>query len=157
MTNQTGELRSADSIALLPTTVLGRGATSSGSINSPPVLLGQLLMLLGKTTSNLWRTLHETVSPHRTRANPNRLLRLLPTWYDTARVLPKWQVNHEVIAFICSCSVSTVRGWFRRGRNYRRPRATDMRYLALMNFILEHYEDIPHELLNLLCPPERNQ
>ncbi len=67
----------------------------------------------------------------------------------------KWQVNHEAIAFICSCSTSTVRCWFRRGANYRRPRATDMRHLALMDFLLEHFEDIPEELLNLLCPPNR--
>jgi hypothetical protein len=53
--------------------------------------------------------------------------------------------------------MSTVRGWFRRGGNYRRPRATDMRHLALMDFLLEHYEDIPPELLNLLCPCKRNQ
>jgi len=52
-------------------------------------------------------------------------------------------------------SISTVRSWFRRGANYRRPRARDMRHLALMDFLLEHYEDIPADLLNLLCPPER--
>ena len=69
----------------------------------------------------------------------------------------KWQVNQEAIAFICSRSMSTVRCWFRRGGNYRRPRATDMRHLALMDFLLEHYEDIPHELLNLLCPSKHNQ
>lgn len=45
----------------------------------------------------------------------------------------KWQVSHEEIAFICSRSMSTVRRWFRRGGNYRRPRATDMRHLAVMD------------------------
>ncbi|HEY9636729.1 MAG TPA: helix-turn-helix domain-containing protein [Coleofasciculaceae cyanobacterium] len=69
----------------------------------------------------------------------------------------KWQVNQEAIAFICDRSMSTVRCWFRRGGNYRRPRQTDMRHLALMDFLLEHYEDIPPELLNLLCPCKRNQ
>ena len=68
----------------------------------------------------------------------------------------KWQVNHEAIAFICSRSVSTVRRWFRRGGNYRRPRAMDMRHLALMDFLLEHYEDIPEDLLNLLCFSKHN-
>ncbi len=33
----------------------------------------------------------------------------------------------------------------------RRPQAADMRHLALMDFLLEHYEVIPGELLNLLC------
>ena len=69
----------------------------------------------------------------------------------------KWQVNHEVIAFICSRSMSTVRRWFKRGGNYRCPRPADLRHLALMDFLLEHYEDIPPELLNLLCPCKRNQ
>ncbi len=63
----------------------------------------------------------------------------------------KWQVNYEDIAFICCRSTSCVRRWFARGKNYRRPQAADMRHLALMDFLLEHYEDIPGELLNLLC------
>jgi hypothetical protein len=68
----------------------------------------------------------------------------------------KWQVNHEAIALICSRSMSTVRRWFRKGTNYRRPKPTDMRHLALMDFLLEHYEDIPEQLLNALCSPKRN-
>ncbi len=69
----------------------------------------------------------------------------------------KWNVNQEVIAFICSRSMSTVRGWFRRGGNYRRPRATDMRHLALMDFLLQHWEDIPEELKNRLCSTDKDQ
>jgi hypothetical protein len=69
----------------------------------------------------------------------------------------KWQVNHEAMAFICSRSLSTVRGWFRRGGNYRRPRATDMRHLALMDFLLQHWEDIPEELKNRLCSTDKGQ
>ena len=68
----------------------------------------------------------------------------------------KWQVTHEVIAFICSRSMSTVRHWFRRGKNYRRPQPSDLRHLALMDFLLEHYEDIPEHLLNVLCFPKHN-
>nr|WP_226883653.1 helix-turn-helix domain-containing protein [Allocoleopsis franciscana] len=68
----------------------------------------------------------------------------------------KWQVNHEAIAFICSRSMSTVRRWFRRGKNYRRPQPSDLRHLALMDFLLEHYQDIPEQLLNALCSPKRN-
>jgi hypothetical protein len=69
----------------------------------------------------------------------------------------KWQVKHEVVAFICDRSLSTVQRWFGRGANYRRPQPNDLRHLALMDFLLEHYEDIPPELLNLLCPRKRNQ
>jgi hypothetical protein len=68
----------------------------------------------------------------------------------------KWLVNHEAIALICSRSMSTVRRWFRRGANYRRPQPTDMRHLALMDFLLEHHHDIPEDLLNVLCSPKRN-
>jgi hypothetical protein len=64
----------------------------------------------------------------------------------------KWLVNHETMAFICSRSMSTVDSWFRRGRNYRRPQPRDLRHLAFMDFVLEHYEEIPPELLNVLCP-----
>jgi predicted nucleic acid-binding protein len=32
----------------------------------------------------------------------------------------------------------------------------DLRHLALMDFLLEHYEEIPEQLRNLLCPPDRN-
>lgn len=63
----------------------------------------------------------------------------------------KWQVTYEEMAFICSCSASRVRKWFGRGRNYRRPKSTDLRHLALMDFLLEHYQEIPPEVLNLLC------
>jgi hypothetical protein len=84
--------------------------------------------------------------------------RNLINWYGYCSVgmtpqqfYAKWQVNYELLAFICSCSVSTVRGWFQRGRNYRRPRPSDLRHLALMDFLLEHYEELPPELLNLLC------
>lgn len=63
----------------------------------------------------------------------------------------KWAVNYEQIALICSRSNSTVSRWFSRGRNYRRPTPTDMRHLALMDFLLEHFEEIPEGLLNLLC------
>ncbi len=69
----------------------------------------------------------------------------------------KWSTNHEQIAFICNRSVSNVRFWFVRGSNYRRPTSDDLRHLALMDFLLEHFEDIPEEVRNLLCPPNRGK
>jgi hypothetical protein len=69
----------------------------------------------------------------------------------------KWQVNQEAIAFICSRSMSTVRCWFRRGTKYRRPQPSDMRHLALMDFLLQHWEDIPEELKNRLCSTDKGQ
>jgi hypothetical protein len=69
----------------------------------------------------------------------------------------KWQVNHEAIAFICARSMSTVRCWFNRGKNYRRPMPNDLRHLAFMDFLLQHWEDIPEELKNWLCSREKSQ
>ncbi len=63
----------------------------------------------------------------------------------------KWSVSQEAMAAICSRSVSTVRRWFRRGRSYRRPTAVDLRHLALMDFMLEHFEQIPEDLRRALC------
>ncbi|MEH2121295.1 helix-turn-helix domain-containing protein [Nostoc sp.] len=63
----------------------------------------------------------------------------------------KWDVNHEAIARICSRSLSTVRRWFSKGRNYRSPMPSDLRHLALMDFLLEHFEEIPEEFLKILC------
>ena len=64
----------------------------------------------------------------------------------------KWQVSQEDIAAICSRSVSTVHRWFRKGCSYRRPTAVDLRHLALMDFLLEHFNQIPENLREALCP-----
>ncbi len=63
----------------------------------------------------------------------------------------KWAVSYEQIALICSRSDSTVRGWFITGRNQRYPTQNDLRHLALMNFVLEHFEEIPEHLVQRLC------
>ena len=67
------------------------------------------------------------------------------------RFYGKWGVSQEAIATICSRSLSTVRCWFRKGRSYRRPTPTDLRHLALMDFLLDHFEQMPPELTNTLC------
>jgi hypothetical protein len=67
------------------------------------------------------------------------------------RFYAKWGVSQEAIAAICSRSLSTVRRWFRRGRSYRRPTAIDLRHLALMDFMLEHFEQMPEDLRHALC------
>ncbi len=69
----------------------------------------------------------------------------------------KWSVRYEEIAAICSRSSSTVQRWFSRGRNYKRPTSNDLRHLAIMDFLLEHLEEIPSTLLNLLCPQKLSQ
>lgn len=64
----------------------------------------------------------------------------------------KWGVTYEQMAAICSRSDSTVRRWFKRGRDRKYPTAADLRHLAIMDFLLEHFEKIPPELWRLLCP-----
>jgi len=66
----------------------------------------------------------------------------------------KWQVNQEAIATICSRSISTVRRWFAKGQHYRRPSREDLRHLAIADFLLENYHNIPSHLREALCPQQ---
>lgn len=68
------------------------------------------------------------------------------------RFYNKWAVSHEAIANICTRSPSTVRRWFGRGKHYRTPNFTNLRHLAMMDFLLKHFEDIPVDLLEVVCP-----
>ena len=67
----------------------------------------------------------------------------------------KWDVTYQQIALICSRSLSTVWHWFQQGSNYRAPRACDKRHLAMMDFLLENFEEIEPDLLFRLCPQSR--
>ena len=67
----------------------------------------------------------------------------------------KWGVKYEQMGEICNRSRSTVQGWFRRGRYYRRPTANDLRHLALMDFLLERFEEIPEDLWGELCQDKK--
>lgn len=72
----------------------------------------------------------------------------------------KWDVDQDDIALICDRSksiVSTVGRWFGRGHTRRYPTINDLRHLALVDFLLEHFEDIPEELRNLLCPFDQSK
>jgi hypothetical protein len=90
-----------------------------------------------------------------------RELNLIKTYSDCKlgmtpqRFYRKWNVSHNQIAQICNRSVSNVSFWFSIGRNQRNPTSADLRHLALMDFLLEHFEEIPETLTNLLCPPTR--
>jgi hypothetical protein len=86
------------------------------------------------------------------------LINLYAHWQfelDPLSFYTKWDVTYEQIAVICSRSLSTVRLWFGRGKNYRAPSACVKRHLALMDFLLEHFDSIPPELLFRLCPESR--
>ncbi|MBD1908347.1 MULTISPECIES: helix-turn-helix domain-containing protein [Cyanophyceae] len=64
----------------------------------------------------------------------------------------KWDVNYEEVSLICNRSISTVSFWFSYGVNQRQPTRNDMRHLALVDFILNNFQEIPREFMNLLCP-----
>ena len=63
----------------------------------------------------------------------------------------KWDVTHEQMAEVCDRSVSTVRGWFKHGRYYRRPTTNDLRHLGFMDCLFEYFEEIPESLLQRFC------
>ena len=59
----------------------------------------------------------------------------------------KWGVSYEQIALICRRSDTTVRRWFTNGNNRRLPTQNDLLHLALMDLLLEHFEEIPEQML----------
>ena len=65
----------------------------------------------------------------------------------------KWNVTYEQLSHICSRSLGTVQCWFKRGKGYYPPQPVDLRHLAILDFLLEHFEEIPQSLINLLCSP----
>jgi hypothetical protein len=92
-------------------------------------------------------------NPRRITARERHLILLYSNWQfgmTPTQFYAKWGVNYEQIALICSRSDSTVRGWFRNGCNQRYPTYNDLRHLALMDFLLEHFEEIPEEVLHWL-------
>ncbi len=99
-------------------------------------------------------------SPHPITERENNLIQLYSycsLGMTPQRFYAKWDVDQDDIALICDRSISSVRRWFQRGRNYRPPRLVDLRHLALMDFLLEHFEEIPEEVRALLCPPDRTR
>lgn len=68
--------------------------------------------------------------------------------------LSKWELNYEELSLICDRSAPTVGFWFSQTVNKRQPNRNDMRHLALVDFLLENFEKIPPELINLLCPTD---
>ncbi|MEQ8383896.1 MAG: helix-turn-helix domain-containing protein [Coleofasciculus sp. A1-SPW-01] len=65
----------------------------------------------------------------------------------------KWDVTYEQISHICDRSLGTVQCWFNRGQGHRPPKPVDLRHLAIMDFLLEHFEEIPEKLRTILCSP----
>lgn len=69
----------------------------------------------------------------------------------------KWNVTHAQMARICGCSESTVNRWFQQGRGNQPPEPIYLRRLAEMDFLWNHYEQIPLELRQQLCRSNRDQ
>ena len=62
----------------------------------------------------------------------------------------KWGVTYKDIALICDRSDSTVRNWFRKNGDQYYPTENDLLHLALMDFLLEHFEELPEQVLQWL-------
>lgn len=91
--------------------------------------------------------------PHSLQARELRLIQLYSNWefgMTPTQFYAKWGVSYEEIAIICRRSDSTVKGWFRSGSNRRYPTDNDLLHLALMDFLLEHFEEIPQQVLQWL-------
>lgn len=69
----------------------------------------------------------------------------------------KWNVTHAQMAQICGCSKSTVNRWFQQSRSSQPPEPIYLRRLAEIDFLWEHYEQIPSELRQQLCQNNREQ
>ncbi|EDX70837.1 hypothetical protein MC7420_126 [Coleofasciculus chthonoplastes PCC 7420] len=65
----------------------------------------------------------------------------------------KWGVTYEQISHICFRSLGTVQCWFNRGQDHRSPQPVDLRQLTIVDFLLDHYEELPQSLIDLLCSP----
>jgi len=63
----------------------------------------------------------------------------------------KWDVTYEQISHICFRSLGTVQCWFNRGQDYRSPQPVDLRQLTIVDFLLDHFEELPQSLIDLLC------
>ena len=82
----------------------------------------------------------------------NCQLRMSPRAFEA-----KWAVTRKQMAAICQCSLATVQRWFERGANFSPPTPYHLRYLALADLFIEHFEEIPDQLKALLCPVPNNQ
>ncbi|NJL22794.1 MAG: helix-turn-helix domain-containing protein [Leptolyngbyaceae cyanobacterium SM1_3_5] len=65
----------------------------------------------------------------------------------------KYLVSNLQIARIARVSEPTVERWFSSGANRSHPNATQLLMLGLMDLLWEHYEEIPTDLRELVCPP----
>lgn len=72
------------------------------------------------------------------------------------QMLAKWPLEYVDLAQICHRHENTVALWLCQGKSRRFPTSHDLRHLAILDFLLEHYEDIPAELRDVLCPLERD-
>ena len=79
-------------------------------------------------------------------------LRMSPRTFES-----KWNVTRSQMAAICQCSTATVQRWFERGANFSPPTRYHLRYLALADLFIEHFEEIPDTLKADLCSAFKSQ
>ncbi|MEQ8462008.1 hypothetical protein [Coleofasciculus sp. E1-EBD-02] len=67
------------------------------------------------------------------------------------RFYAKWGVTYEQMSHICFRSLGTVQCWFNRGQDYRPAQPVDLRQLTIVDFLLDHFEELPQFLIDRLC------
>ncbi len=70
----------------------------------------------------------------------------------------KWAVPQKTLAPICLCSQVTVARWFATGKNFREAELVYQQRLAQVDFLWEHFDELPKKWRRLFCrPPQRQQ
>lgn len=65
----------------------------------------------------------------------------------------KYQASNLQIARIARVSEPTVERWFSQGIHRRQPDRTQTLLLGVMDFLWSHYDEIPQDLKDVICPP----
>jgi hypothetical protein len=100
---------------------------------------------------------YNSKEPHKPRPITQREQYIIDLYcYCKLRMTPKtfyskWDVTYEQISHICFRSLGTVQCWFNRGQDHRSPHPVDLRQLTTVDFLLDHFEELPQSLIDLLC------
>jgi hypothetical protein len=66
----------------------------------------------------------------------------------------KYQISNFEIARIARVSEPTVERWFFKNENRSIPKSSQTFFLAVMDLLWSHYEEIPQSMWDWLCPPD---
>lgn len=64
----------------------------------------------------------------------------------------EYDFNYEQLAMIAGCSIPTMTRWMRQNREPRALKEIYTRRLGEFYFLLHHYQQIPPEVWEIVCP-----